>query len=141
MLYYDEAPKALKCQLYIAGLQQWQIERCENHVDLVICDSPVLLSSVYGEDTNQKLPQSFSDLCLHYHKKFPSLNYFIQRNHQFEDGARWHSESDEWRLTKKIKAALADIPHETVVSNETTASLIAATAARMVREEKKKESK
>lgn len=130
MVYYDEAPKALKCQLYIAGLQQWQIERCEGHVDIVVCDSPVLLSSVYGDDTGQALPPSFHEICRHYHNKYPTLNYFIKRTHPFEEEGRFHKEADETRLMMRIREALVGIDYITTVSSETTASEIAVTATR-----------
>lgn len=129
MVYYDEAPKALNCQLYIAGRQQWQIDRCAGHVDIVVCDSPILLSPVYARDGGQGLPDEFDAVCRFYHNKHPSLNFFVTRDHPFESKARFHGEADEDRLTKAFKEALRTVPYQTVLSTVSTASLIAAMAA------------
>jgi energy-coupling factor transporter ATP-binding protein EcfA2 len=99
---YDEAHKALRCQIYIAGRQHWQIARCEGHADIVVCDSPILLSPVYGED----LPAAFFDVCVHYHNMYPSLNYFVTRRHAFESKARVHGEIDEAPISAKIEDTL-----------------------------------
>jgi energy-coupling factor transporter ATP-binding protein EcfA2 len=135
LVVYDESPKVLRCQLYIAGRQFWQIARCEGHADVVVCDSPVLLSPVYGTEHGQSLPPAFFDVCAHYHAEFPSLNYFVMRAHQFETRARVHDQSDERRLENKISEALvrAKAPFRTTTSSFAEAQRIVATAAHEAR--------
>jgi len=137
MVCYDEAPKALKCQMYIAGLQQWQIERCEGYVDIVVCDSPVLLSPMYAEEGGQNLPESFTEVCRHYHDKYPSLNYFVMRTHPYDTRARFHSEEDSKRIALKIAGIVSALPHhEVVFSSEDDARDIASYAAHLARQNK-----
>lgn len=135
---YDESHKALRCQLYIAGRQFWQVARCEGHADIVVCDSPILLSPVYGTEYGQRVPPSFFDVCAYYHAAFPSLNYYVMRTHPFEKRARVHDESDERRLEDKISEALyrAKAPFRTTVSSFVEAERIAAEAAREARKQK-----
>jgi nicotinamide riboside kinase len=103
---YDESLKALSCQLYIAGLQHWQIARCSGHADIVVCDSPVLLSAVYATETKDGVPPGFEETCMFYHKRFESINYFVVRAAVFENKARIHTEDDETRLAGKISNLL-----------------------------------
>lgn len=135
LVVYDESPKALRCQIYIAGRQFWQVARCEGHADIVVCDSPILLSPVYGTEHGQTVPPSFFDVCAHYHAAFPSLNYFVMRTHQFETRARVHDASDELRLGNKISEALyrAKVPFKTTSSSFAEAQRIVAEAACEVR--------
>lgn len=132
---YDEATKVLGCQIYTAGRQFWQVARCEGHADIVVCDSPILLSAVYGEMLEQPTPTSFRDVCLHYHTKHRSLNYFMVRQHRFESRARIHDETQAEAIAERIKAHLtfAKIPHEDVSSSVDTALTIAQDAAGLAR--------
>lgn len=78
-------------QCYIFGKQHWKMSRLQREVDVVITDSPLLLSLVYN-DKYESLPA----LALEAHRGMDSLNFFLNRTkpynpkgrHQDEDGAR-----------------------------------------------------
>lgn len=138
LLVYDEAHKAFGCQIYIAGRQQWQVARCAGHADIVVCDSPVLLSAVYGADTGQNLPEAFTEVCKHYHHTYPSLNYFVTRKHPFEARARLHTEGDEDRIGTAIRRVLDFVDYEEAHSTWEDARRIAFDAAILATEQKAK---
>lgn len=94
LIAYDDSTKALKCQLYVAGKQFWQIARCDGHADVVVCDSPLLLSAVYGRLHGQNVPEQFAWTLKHFHDQYESLNYFVLRDHEFETKARVHTEQE-----------------------------------------------
>ena len=101
------------------GQQYWQIARCAGHADVVITDSPVLLSAVYGNEYGQDTPTAFTEVCHHYHCSFPSLNYYVDRQHAYENKARIQSEEESQHLEKRIKTMLSicNVTTETVNSD------------------------
>lgn len=133
---YDGALKALDAQLYISGRQWWQVARCAGHADIVVTDSPILMSPVYGEECVPPMPASFHDVCKFHHDTFPSLNFFVQRAHAFEDRARAHDEAQSDRLSQRIQDRLdvCRIPYATTHSSEMQAEGIAKIAARRAQE-------
>lgn len=48
-------------QLYMLAKQYFRITRCENKVDVIVTDSPILLSLIYGQN-NKKLGKPFNSL-------------------------------------------------------------------------------
>jgi energy-coupling factor transporter ATP-binding protein EcfA2 len=134
MAVYDGALKGFGCQIYVAGQQQWQVARCEGHADIVVCDSPIMLSWVYGTDQKQIVPNSFFDVARFYHNAFPSLNFHVKRNHAFETKARMHNESDAARLDASILKMLrtAEITAFPVTSTIEDAKRIAAMAVQTI---------
>ena len=140
-IVYDEAHKALSCQLYIAGRQQWQIARCEGHADIVVCDSPVLMSWVYGSENGNKVPPEFFDVCRFYHSKYDTLNFLLFRDHEFDRRGRIHTHDDELRINTKILDTLkaARVPVIIVKSDVTWAAKIADYVAIRAKQMKKYE--
>jgi nicotinamide riboside kinase len=106
MLVYDESLKALGCDIYIAGNQYWQVARCAGHADIVVCDSPILMSPVYASESANPMPTEYNVVCKALHDRYVSLNYFIHRNHAFETRARVHDEIEANRLSDKIEDQL-----------------------------------
>jgi energy-coupling factor transporter ATP-binding protein EcfA2 len=107
-LVYEEALKAFsKAQFFVTASQFWTIAKCEGHADIVVCDSPVLLGSIYGEYCDPKMPwRAFRELCRFHHDRFPSRNYIVQRSHTFEEKARLHSEKEADIIEREISAML-----------------------------------
>lgn len=135
LFVYEESHKALGCQLYIAGRQQWQIARCEGHADIVVCDGPVLLSTVYAGEDGKKVPPGFDQVCEFYHNQFPSSNWLVKRRHAFESRARIHGEEDEPRLHKKITEVMDSVirNYNGTYSSPAQARIIANRAASLAR--------
>ena len=63
---WEENWVALKNQAYIFGKQYYKIARCADQVDVVVTDSPVLLSLIYNDNPvlGEAFEQTVSDLSL-----------------------------------------------------------------------------
>jgi len=68
--------------------QLHRLKRLEGKVDLVITDSPILLTLVYDPDNNQLLHQ----LVRQQHNTFDNINIFLQRKKAFVQAGRMESE-------------------------------------------------
>ena len=49
---WERNSKALTCQPYVFGKQVYRIDRCADQVDVIVTDSPIVLSLLYNEDQN-----------------------------------------------------------------------------------------
>lgn len=106
----------LKNQIYIFGKQLHSIERLRGKVDVIITDSPLLLSLVYGKD---ELPE-FKDLVLAVHKKMRMINVYINRDKPYNPSGRTQDEIGAIELDKNVKEMLSknNIIYDTICSKE-----------------------
>lgn len=98
-IVWENRLQALRNQLYIFSEQFYRIWRVKGLVDIVITDSPILLSVYYN---NVQLPEyqmpvkSFNKLILDCHNYLPTLNFFVVRNHNYElDGRLSNAEESD----------------------------------------------
>jgi hypothetical protein len=112
----------LTFQPYVFGQQAWRIARLLNKVDIVVTDSPILLSTVYADE---KLPQSFHDFVYWQHNQFNNLNFFLKRVKKFNPIGRHHSELESTELDAKIadKLKKLNIPVHEVLTGDGTAAI------------------
>jgi hypothetical protein len=97
-LVWEDRKEALSNQYYVWANQHHRIERLKGKVDVVITDSPTLLSVVYDRRKNV----AFHDLVVTDFKKESSLNFFIQRVNVFDPIGRVHSEEESIELDNTI---------------------------------------
>lgn len=83
-LTWEERKTALSVQPYVFGKQLMKIVRVHGSVDVVITDSPLLLSRIYA----RKMPPSWYDFVLWQHRQFRNLNVFIDRVKDYEQAGR-----------------------------------------------------
>ena len=74
---WENSEKAFQNQAYIFGQQSFRISRMENEVDIVITDSPLLLSAFYN--TNPVLGESFNDAVANVFHSYNNINYLLTR--------------------------------------------------------------
>lgn len=111
-LVHEEAKKhtwmgaklALECQPYIFGKQLMKLWRVKDKVDIVITDSPILLSCIYGEDWG---PQ-FRDSCLHIFRQFNNQNFLLTRVKPYSIVGRNQTEQEAVEIDQKIERFLLD---------------------------------
>lgn len=83
--------EALKCQPYIFGKQLFRIEKLIDKVDVIISDSPLLLSCIY----NDKYKVSFNKSVIDIFNSFENLNFVIDREpSRFQIEGRYHTETE-----------------------------------------------
>lgn len=83
---------ALDNQAYMFGQQYYKIDRCADQVDVVVTDSPLILSILYNK--SDLLGEEFNNVVARVHKSYNSLNYFLNRTKPYNPIGRVQSESE-----------------------------------------------
>jgi len=103
-LVWAERFEELRDQWKVAGEQIRRINAIRGKVDIIITDSPILLSIIYDGTKDPKLSQylikTFND-C-------DNFNLFITRGADFEQAGRMQNESESRAIDERIKALLTD---------------------------------
>lgn len=87
---YEQAVEVFKNQAYIFGKQYFRMTRLIGKVDLIITDSPLLLSKLYNQ--NEELGEKFEELVAHVARQQNSMNFLLKRVHRFQKTGRIHNE-------------------------------------------------
>ena len=89
---WEHNMKALSNQAYLFGKQYYRISRCEDQVDVIVTDSPLLLSLVYN--SSDILGQDFNNVVRKVAKSYNSLNYFLTRIKPYNPAGRNQTEEE-----------------------------------------------
>lgn len=99
-LVWEGRHSALSNQAFVLGEQLQRIERVAGKVDVVITDSPVLMSAIYCPS---HYPQSFIDFAIWAYRRFPAFDVFVDRhNAAYETVGRYHTEQEAREIDIKI---------------------------------------
>lgn len=98
------AQSILKDQVYVFGKQNNKIQYLTNQVDVVISDSPTLLSLVYADKNDKAL----HGLVLDRFNKQDNMNFFIRRKKKYQVKGRNQSKSQAVTLDDRIANMLLD---------------------------------
>lgn len=121
-LVYDESFLEMEDQIHIFGLQNHRVRRLAKKCDIVISESPLLLSALYGHEGPE-----FKKLVFAEHKAYYSLNYFLQRKDSyFIPIGRVGSLGDAKQKDKELKDLLQESKTSfmAIPSDEGTADFI-----------------
>lgn len=97
-LVYSERIKLLKHnQLYVLAKQYERVQRLVGKADIVVTDSPLLLSNVYPEPDSTFDVEIFRVLVRYISSQFNNLNYYLPRPDEkmFIDMGRIHQSKEE----------------------------------------------
>lgn len=97
---WEESKKTFENQAYIFGHQYFRISRCADKVDVVITDSPVLLSIIYNNDP--ALGEAFNEMVKQVHSSYKSYDYYLKRVKPYNPIGRFQSESGSNDLAEQI---------------------------------------
>ena len=113
---WEESNKVLDDQIYVFGKQLHRIFRLKDKVDVVITDSPILLSIIYDKTGNKY----FSDLVLNQFNNFDNRNYFIERTTVYNPKGRLQTEDEAKEIDKVLLDHLKDcnIEYDSVGKSE-----------------------
>ena len=120
-LTWAEAPKAMKYQPYLFGEQGWRLERLTGLVDVVVTDSPLILSSIYA---TPEMPQAWHDFVLWEHKRRNTLDFFLKRVKSYNPIGRSQTEDEAKAIDEKILDTLTKMGvkfHEVLTGDGTAA--------------------
>lgn len=104
-LTYSNRREELTIQPYIFGKQLSRIERLINKVDIIVTDSPLLLSIIY---TNDRWPASFISSCIDIFMQYNNINYLINRTKEYKTSGRSQTEQESDEIHKLIVNELLD---------------------------------
>jgi hypothetical protein len=119
---WEDASRKLENQIYILGKQWHRLWRVATKVDVVVTDSPLFLSLVYGEQE----PPCFKDLVLHLHDQNDNLTYFVDRVKAYNPLGRTQTEYEARAIDETVLRILAwyDIDYTRIPGNKTAVSQI-----------------
>lgn len=122
-LVWDNS-NGLNNQLYVFSGQFYRVWRLQNAVDVVVTDSPMILSIYYNmlQKPDNKLSEDlFNKLVLECNNKFININFFLKRKHNYKTDGRIHSEADSIRMEQEMQYLYQalDIPYTTLNSTDT----------------------
>lgn len=79
-LTWNEAQKVLQNQVYVFAKQQHRFWRLNGKVDIVVTDSPILLSPIYHDLLNSEPFPELHNLVLCEHRKFDNVVFYLKRD-------------------------------------------------------------
>lgn len=104
---WEKNKKALDDQLYILGESYHKLFICKDQVDVIILDSPLLLSLLYNNDP--LLDTSFTQLVKNLYNSFTNLNFLVNRVKPYNPKGRNETEEESNNLRYKLINILEDM--------------------------------
>ncbi len=103
-LVWEGRDIALANQAYVFGRQVQRLERLKGKVDLVITDSPFLLSAIYAP---KDYPVEWESVVVKLWKSYDNVTTFLERGPWFDDRGRVHNLETSLEVDRKIAVLLA----------------------------------
>ena len=98
-LVWEERFRTFKNQHYLFSKQQHRLWRIRDKVDVIITDSPILLSVVYKQELSSDI---FKQFVLEEFNSYNNMNFFLNRSKQYNKVGRNQNEQEAKRLDKEI---------------------------------------
>ena len=99
---WEENKAVFQNQAYIFGKQYFRISRVQDKVDVVITDSPLLLSCYYNTDT-KILGEEFNNLVKKVSESYNSMNVFINRVGPYSSVGRFQTEEESNQIAVELQ--------------------------------------
>lgn len=97
---WEESKAVFQNQAYIFGKQYFRISRLQDKVDVVVTDSPIILSPFYANDP--VLGDEFDTLCTKVFNSYDSMNVFINRVKPYNPVGRFQTENESDQLATDL---------------------------------------
>ena len=109
---WEESIKILDDQLYVFGKQYHKLFRLNGKVDVIITDSPLLISILY----NKTPSEYFDKLVIEQYHTFNNLLFFINRAENYQTEGRLQTKDESMVLDYTMKHILLtnDIEYDEV---------------------------
>lgn len=132
---YENNQEVFKHQQYLFGKQSFRMGRVKNKVQVMVCDSPLLLNIIYND--NKILGETFNQTVLNVFNSYNNKNYLVIRSHTYEQTGRIHNEKEARSTRKRIMDMLdkSNIDYEIITSSEKNCEAIAYEIAQEVKNE------
>ena len=87
---YEENETVPKYQEYVFGKQSFRLDRVKDKVDVIITDSPLILSALYN--TDEVLGEDFNKVVVRKFNSFNNYNILLTRHHEYVEDGRFQNE-------------------------------------------------
>ena len=88
---YEENETVPKYQEYVFGKQSFRLDRVKDKVDVIITDSPLILSALYN--TDEVLGEDFNKVVVRKFNSFNNYNILLTRHHEYVEDGRFQNET------------------------------------------------
>ena len=104
---WENNEEVFKNQAYIFGKQYFKISRCIGKVDVIITDSPLLLSALYN--TSDVLGEEFDNVVKNVFYSYNNINFFVNRVKEYNPEGRHQTEEESDKLSKEFNVRLSEL--------------------------------
>ena len=101
---WEESKEVFNNQIYIFGKQSFKISRVMNKVDVIITDSPIILSSFYNSD--EMIQEELDALVMKTFNSYNNMNYFIERVKPYQEKGRFQTEEESGQIADEVSTLL-----------------------------------
>jgi len=121
---YENNGEVFKHQEYLFGKQSFKMGRVKDKVQVMVVDSPLILSIIYNK--KDVLGEDFNKTVLNVFNSYDNRNYLLTRNHTYENEGRLHNKQEAQKVRNQIINSLNmfGVNYSTVISNEETCNEI-----------------
>lgn len=131
---YENNGEVFKHQEYLFGKQSFKMGRVKDKVQVMVVDSPLILSIIYN--TNSTLGEDFNKTVLNVFNSYNNKNYLLTRKHTYENEGRFQNEAESLEVRREIVNKLNEfeIQYSTVISSEETCEEIVDSIVKEIRD-------
>ena len=111
---WENNEKVFKNQLYLFGKQSFRISRVQDEVDVIVTDSPLLLSILYNQ--TPILGENFNQLVYDVFNSYNNINYLIKRTKPYNPSGRMQTEEESNALAQPMVDLLTNwnVPYNNI---------------------------
>ena len=115
---WENNVKAIENQAYVFGKQCYKMSRCADDVDVIITDSPLILSIIYNHD--KRLTENFNLSVMDVFNSYNNLNVFLNRAQKYDHKGRFQTEDEAKAIDEEILSTLKErgVPYIKVTPND-----------------------
>ncbi len=93
-------------QAFVFGNQLFKIEQHLQHADIIIVDSPLILSAIYNKSPYLKM--HFDEMIVDAFDYFNNINFLLETDFGYKQNGRYQTESESRMIHERIKAFLKE---------------------------------
>lgn len=128
-LVWENREFALEDQLYILANQNHNLKRVNGKVNIIITDSPILLSMYYNRNNpieSQLNFDIFDKLVLDCYSQYNNIIFFLKRNFDYSKEGRKETEEQSINANETMKILLdkKNIKYKEILGNDENAQKI-----------------
>jgi hypothetical protein len=119
---WEESYAVLQDQVYVFAKQLHTLRRLIGKVDVIITDSPITLSLIYGKNESQ----SFRDFVIDTNSQLWTINFFLRRRKKFNPIGRLQTLEQSIEKDNEIESFLKEnyIAYESIDADGTAVDKI-----------------